>query len=321
MSKRGKRGVASCSKKFGEKDYVIEFNENNQPVGDNFTWFMSNYALKCRQLLSYYLDTKDIPQDVLEEPWLQIKEPFNIQTDEPKPYLLKKAKKIIANFKSKLVNEYVKKDLLPFDEYTFLMHHNGLSFVKKRQVLNLWYEKNNKARASTQMNKNFAHVGRTGFIGLNEKFDTIWPQLESDFEHIKYIQHERTKLWILSKAMKNKETKAFELPPETKDKINELIFVEKEIIKNGTYNKGIEDPLSRVLGPKHGGRTRTVLNVIGKTKVKGGLFNVGKHSKPSVASVGGNLGTVPVQRVEKSPVFHDSNVTSSGQYNSYPPIE
>ncbi|KAL8233036.1 hypothetical protein R6Q57_002814 [Mikania cordata] len=73
------------------------------------------------------------------------------------------------------------------------------------------------------MNKNFAHVSRTGFIGLNEKFDTIWPQLESDFEHIKYIQHERSKLWILSKAKKNKETKAYELPPETKDKINELV--------------------------------------------------------------------------------------------------
>ncbi|KAL8210982.1 hypothetical protein R6Q57_005419 [Mikania cordata] len=123
-------------------------------------------------------------------------------------------------------------------------------------------EKSNKARASAQMNKNFAHVGRTGFIGLNEKFDTIWPQIESDFEHIKYIQNELTKLWILSKAKKNKETKAYELPPETKDKINELICVEKEMIKDGTYNKGIEDPLSKVFGPEHGGRTRTVSNVI-----------------------------------------------------------
>ncbi|KAL8210937.1 hypothetical protein R6Q57_005374 [Mikania cordata] len=164
MSKRGKRGVASCSKKCGEKDYVIDFNENNQPVGENFTWFMSNYALKCKQLLPYYLNTKDIPQDVIEETWLQIK-----------------------------------------------------------------------------------------------------------------------------------------------------ICVEKEMIKDGTYNKGIEDPLSRVFGPEHGGRTRTVSNVIGKTKVKGGLFNIGKNRKTSVPSVG--------ERVEKSPVFHGSNVTSGRQYNSYPPIE
>ncbi|KAL8201362.1 hypothetical protein R6Q57_012701 [Mikania cordata] len=222
MSKRGKRGVASCSKKCGEKDYVIDFNENNQPVGENFTWFMSNYALKCKQLLPYYLDTKDIPQDVLEEPCLQTKELFNIQTDEPKAYLLKKAKKILTNFKSLLVNEYVKKNLLPFDKYTFLDASQWPKFCKEKTSAE-FVEKNNKARTSAQINKNFAHVGRTGFIGLNEKFDTIWPQLESDFEHIKFIQNERTKLWILSKAKKNKETKAYELPPETKDKINELV--------------------------------------------------------------------------------------------------
>ncbi|KAL8210983.1 hypothetical protein R6Q57_005420 [Mikania cordata] len=267
MSKRGKRGVASCSKKCGEKDYVIDFNENNQPVDENFTWFMSNYALKCKQLLPYYLDTKDIPQDVLEEPWLQIIELFNIQTDEPKVYLLKKAKKILINFKSLLVNEYVKKNLLPFDKYTFLDASQWPKFRKEKTSAE-FVEKSNKARASAQMNKNFAHVGRTGFIGLNEKFDTIWPQIESDFEHIKYIQNELTKLWILSKAKKNKETKAYELPPETKDKINELICVEKEMIKDGTYNKGIEDPLSKVFGPEHGGRTRTVSNVIVDTIVQ-----------------------------------------------------
>ncbi|KAL8200268.1 hypothetical protein R6Q57_011607 [Mikania cordata] len=99
------------------------------------------------------------------------------------------------------------------------------------------------------------------------------------------------------------------------DPVLTSICVEKEMIKDETYNKGIDDPLSKVLGPEHGGRTRTV------SKVKGGLFNVGKHRKTSVPSVCENLGTVPGQRVEKSPVFHGSNVTLGGQYNSYPPIE
>ncbi|KAL8237019.1 hypothetical protein R6Q59_018100, partial [Mikania micrantha] len=132
MSKRGKRGVASCSKKRGEKYYVIQFDENNQPVGDNYTWFMSNYALKCKQLLPYYMDTRDIPQEVLDEPWLQIKELFNIQTDEPKSFMLKKAKKILTNFKSMLVNDYVKENKLPFDKYEFLDRVHWDGFCKEK---------------------------------------------------------------------------------------------------------------------------------------------------------------------------------------------
>ncbi|KAL8218089.1 hypothetical protein R6Q57_021462, partial [Mikania cordata] len=266
---------------------------------------------------------------------------FNIQTDGPKSYLLKKTKKILTNFKIMLVNEYVKKKgELPYGKYKFLDATHWDNFCKEKTseefvicILDYFYytycyyfyiclftsfnnyfliynkAKSNKARMSEHMNKNFADVGRTVFIGLNEKFKTIWAQHELDFEHIKNIQNDRTKLWILSKANKKKETKSYELASYTKDKINELAYVEKEMIEDGTYFKGIDDPLNRVLGPEHGGRSSTVSNVTGSTKVKGGIFKVSKHRNPSVASVYGNLGTAPIQRVEKSTVLHSSSDT------------
>lgn len=35
------------------------------------------------------------------------------------------------------------------------------------------------------------------------------------------------------------------------------------MIEDGTYFEGNDDPLIRVLGPEHGGKTRTISNVIG----------------------------------------------------------
>ncbi|KAL8254249.1 hypothetical protein R6Q59_032470 [Mikania micrantha] len=186
MSRRGKRGVSSCSKKCGEKDYIIEFNENNQPIGRNCQWFMSNFALKCKELLPYHVDSKDIPQETWDEPWLQIK------------------------------------------------------------------AKSNKARASAMANNNFAHVGRTGFAGLGEKFDVIWPQLEKKYEYIKKIQAEKTRLWILSKAKKNKENKCYELDEDVKEKIHKLVqqrFVE-DFLKDEDFDSiAPQVPSEYELGP------------------------------------------------------------------------
>ncbi|KAL8223403.1 hypothetical protein R6Q57_018878 [Mikania cordata] len=73
------------------------------------------------------------------------------------------------------------------------------------------------------------------------------------------------------------------------------------MIKDKTYNKGIEDPLSRVLGPEHGGRTRTVSNVIGQAwpsleRILHGRLINDKCVKVQVDTV--------IEGFEKTP-FHD----------------
>ncbi|KAL8214411.1 hypothetical protein R6Q57_003860 [Mikania cordata] len=93
--------------------------------------------------------------------------------------------------------------------------------------------------------------------------------------------------------------------------------VEKEMIKDGTYFEGNVDPLAKVLGPEHGGRSRTVSNVIGATKVRGGLFKGTKHrSKTDV-----NRQRVSVQKVDESHVLCGSSYVNSGRQINYPRIE
>ncbi|KAD4384552.1 hypothetical protein E3N88_24720 [Mikania micrantha] len=220
----------------------------------------------------------------------------------------------------KLVNEYVKEDKLTFDKYEFLDRVHWDGFCKEKSSKE-FMATSTKARASAMMNKNFSHAGRTGFTGLKENFDTIWPQLEADYDYVKQVQNERFKLFILSKAKKNKETKAYELTDDTKEKIKELVCVEQSMIKDESYFNENDDPLKRVLGPEHGGCSRTVSNVIGSTKVHGGLFNVGKHRKKNDTGRDGSRGSVPIQMVDESRIPSSSSDTSGGQNINYPPIE
>ncbi|KAL8248993.1 hypothetical protein R6Q59_005861 [Mikania micrantha] len=96
-----------------------------------------------------------------------------------------------------------------------------------------------------------------------------------------------------------------------------LLRVENEMIKDGTYFEGNVDPLVKVLGPEHGGRSRTVSHVIGATKVRGGLFKGTKHrTKTDV-----NRERVHVQKVDESHVPRGSSYVSCGRRINYPPIE
>ncbi|KAL9996137.1 hypothetical protein Hdeb2414_s0006g00217161 [Helianthus debilis subsp. tardiflorus] len=71
---------------------------------------------------------------------------------------------------------------------------------------------------------------------------------------------------------------------------------------NGSYFSGVEDPLSRLLGPEHGGRLRTVSNIIGRTKAKGGLFQGARQQSQTDVSTTQRLGVVCDYRgVDSSP--------------------
>nr|KAJ0203353.1 hypothetical protein LSAT_V11C500252790 [Lactuca sativa] len=81
------------------------------------------------------------------------------------------------------------------------------------------------------------------------------------------------------------------------------------MIADGSYYQNEEDPLVRLLGPEHGGRSRTVSNIIGPTKVSGGLFKNVKKSRKSMP------------RVDTNQTFRESNGVSDGRLVEYPPIE
>ncbi|KAF5809106.1 hypothetical protein HanXRQr2_Chr04g0153231 [Helianthus annuus] len=120
-----------------------------------------------------------------------------------------------------------------------------------------------KARASANANINFSRLGRTGFAGLDAKTDTIWPLLEAKYPYLKTIQDKRAKAWIMSKKIKNPETNSYELAPDLHETIECLVRTERKMIEDGSYFAGKDDPIVRVMGREHGGRTRAVSELIG----------------------------------------------------------
>ncbi|KAD3337202.1 hypothetical protein E3N88_32722 [Mikania micrantha] len=85
------------------------------------------------------------------------------------------------------------------------------------------------------------------------------------------MQDPHSQKLVASRAKKNKQTQLYELL-DYDEKINDLIKLEKEMIKKGNYCKGRVDPVSVCFGPEHGGRTRIVSDIIGSTHVHGGLY-------------------------------------------------
>ncbi|KAI7747188.1 hypothetical protein M8C21_031893, partial [Ambrosia artemisiifolia] len=184
--KRGKRGVASFQKNYKEKDYKVDFDKNDRPVGAMSSPFMSWFGLRIRQMFPYQIDTKNFETNMWEELWLDAKRLWNIR--------------------------------------------------------------------------------RMGFAGLEAKVDAIWPQLEAKYPYLKTIQDKRSKAWIMSQKVKNPESKSYELAPDSHETIKRLVRTEREMIEDGSYFAGKDDPIVRVMGREHGGRTRAVSEVIGSTK-------------------------------------------------------
>ena len=81
------------------------------------------------------------------------------------------------------------------------------------------------------------------------------------------------------------------------------------MIADESYYQNEEDSLVRLLGPEHGGRSRIVSNIIGPTKVLGGLSKNVKKSQNSIP------------RVDTSPIFRKSDGVSGGRLVEYPLIE
>ncbi|KAJ0622491.1 hypothetical protein HanRHA438_Chr01g0020001 [Helianthus annuus] len=316
----GKRGVASFQKNYKEEDYKVEFDQNNRPVGAMSSPFMSWFGLKVRQTFPYHIDTKKFDTNRWEELWLDAKRLWNIQTDRPKKFMLRKAKKLCTKFRSRLVINYVNKGKRPFEKYAYLDPAHWDEFVQKKTSKE-FLDISEKAKASANANTNFSRLGRTGYAGLDAKADTIWPILEAKYSYLKNIQDKRAKAWIMSQKVKNPETNSYELAPESHEKIERLVRTEREMIADGSYFAGKDDPIIRVMGREHGGRTRAVSEVIGSTNVYGGLFNNGKKRARNGDSLDVNQERGSVSLVDNisSPGFCGASAFG-GPTMSYPPM-
>ncbi|KAF5788813.1 hypothetical protein HanXRQr2_Chr09g0363421 [Helianthus annuus] len=116
----------------------------------------------------------------------------------------------------------------------------------------------------------------------------------------------------MSKKIKNPETNSYELAPDSHETIERLVRTEREMIEDGSYFAGKDDPIVRVMGREHGGRTRAVSELIGSTQVHGGLFNNSKKRARRCNSLDANKERGSVSWVDKN---------SGGPIISYPPIE
>ncbi|KAJ0893811.1 putative Ulp1 protease family catalytic domain, papain-like cysteine peptidase superfamily [Helianthus annuus] len=116
----------------------------------------------------------------------------------------------------------------------------------------------------------------------------------------------------MSKKIKNPETNSYELAPDSHETIERLVRTEREMIEDGSYFAGKDDPIVRVMGREHGGRTRAVSELIGSTQVHGGLFNNSKKRARRCNSLDANKEKGSVSWVDKN---------SGGPIISYPPIE
>ncbi|KAK9056921.1 hypothetical protein SSX86_024286 [Deinandra increscens subsp. villosa] len=269
--KRGERGVACCSEKHGEDEYYIEFDKNMRPVGVKASQFMSWIGVKCRSDLPYHIDTNKIEQETWDDFWLETKVFWNIPNDKPKTLVLKRAKRICTNWKSYLVTKFVKVGKTPFSKYTYLEDEHWAEFVAAK-TSEAFLVKSEKAKKSADANKNFSRCGRTGSTGLDPKVESRWQQLRASYPYLESIKDTRSIKWTVARAKKNLQTNLYEIEQNLHAVINNLAIEERKMIEDGSYYEEREDPITRVLGPEHGGRSRTVSTVIGVTQVQGGLF-------------------------------------------------
>ncbi|KAK1417965.1 hypothetical protein QVD17_27101 [Tagetes erecta] len=102
MSKKRKRGPASCEQTSDASDFTIEFNENMEGKGPNAAKFSSWIGVKLRTEFSYLIDTKCFRKEKWDVFWLELKNQWHIPNDAPKSLVIKRSKRTFTNWQSVL---------------------------------------------------------------------------------------------------------------------------------------------------------------------------------------------------------------------------
>ncbi|KAK9070275.1 hypothetical protein SSX86_010675 [Deinandra increscens subsp. villosa] len=186
-------------------------------------------------------------------------------------------------------------------------------------------EISDKAKANAAKQTSVPRLGRSGWTGIEEKADFIWPILVEKYPLLDKMKNECSRLYIMGRAKrikksKRSETDSYELPLDAITMFGDLVRVEREMIADGSYLKEKDDPLVRVWGSEHGGRSRTVSEVIGATRVHDGLYKNGRKRARNDSGANVNFDTSSASPVNVSQPLHGASCESVGRID-YPPIE
>ncbi|GKC71923.1 hypothetical protein Tco_1117806, partial [Tanacetum coccineum] len=205
-------------------------------------------------------------------------ETWNIPNDNAKVTQLRIANDLLRKFKNNLVTNYVNKNKLPFEDYKFLDDRNWEDFVTSKGS-KVFLDKSAKAKASANQNKDPARVGRSGYLGKEAQWKEEMAELVEEYPDLEGLQCDRSVKHVLGRLVRNKETGKKELTEAHRLRLKQLARKEREMIADGTIHIAGQDPLTKVLGPDHPGRTRAKSSVVGKKK---GLGNAGVRKRKVV---------------------------------------
>ncbi|KAL8265011.1 hypothetical protein R6Q59_023141 [Mikania micrantha] len=261
MSKRGKRGVASCKKKLREDQMYIEFDENDLPIGPNASHFDSRIGLALRSQFPYWVAKKTLQMKNGKTCGCKLRyyEYWHIPNDDAEKRTIIRAKKMRTDFLSKLYRNYTSTGINPCSKYKYFDKSIWNEFVAARSTTEAM-AKSAKARLSALQNKNPARTGRSGYKGLKQKLDEIWTPLVESNPLLKDMKDMRSKLYVGGRRRKNPQTGKHDIAYDI-ESISNLIAIEKNMKRDGSYGDGKSDPLTQFLGREHGGRTRAVSSV------------------------------------------------------------
>ncbi|GJT08302.1 RNA-directed DNA polymerase, eukaryota, reverse transcriptase zinc-binding domain protein [Tanacetum coccineum] len=251
MSQRGKRGKTKGKKTYPPESFYIDFNEDGLAIGPTRYRFATWFSLELKSRISYNLEWDKVPEAMKDQLWLSAKETWNIPNDNAKSTQLRIANDLFRKFKNNLVTNYVKKNKLPFEDYKFLDDRDWEDFVASKKS-KVFLEKSAKVKASANQNKDPARVGRSGYIEKEAQWEEDMAELIKEYQDLDGLQCVRSVKHVLGRLVPNKETGKNELTEAHRLRLKQL----REMIADGTIHIAGQDPLTRVLGPDHPGRTR-----------------------------------------------------------------
>ncbi|MFS7900664.1 hypothetical protein Hanom_Chr00s129774g01814951 [Helianthus anomalus] len=212
MSNKRKRGAAKCLKKFNDpEECTVKFNENGLAIGKNAATFKSWVGIEFRKRIPYHKVAKQVDKQLYDDLWDYIKESWKIPNNDAKDTVVKLGKVSMRNFRHTLATKYAQKDISPFETFKFLDKSHWDSFVVK--VKSERFKKiSRKAKKSAEKNTDHAHVGRMGFVGLEDVWEDRWKQLVESYPHLEVFGDERIQKYTVSRSYYNHLTKLYELP-------------------------------------------------------------------------------------------------------------
>ncbi|KAM0021442.1 hypothetical protein Hdeb2414_s0024g00651011 [Helianthus debilis subsp. tardiflorus] len=178
-------------------------------------------------------------------------------------------------------------------------------------------KKSDRASKGAKLIKVPSRTGRSGYRKVKEDFHKIWPPIVNANSQFNDMNDHRCQLLMAARVKKDPKTDTYDTKKYEKT-ITSLIDAEIEMKLDGTYGQGKEDPITKVFGPEHGGRTRGVSSTIGYTQVKGPFFSRAMEKVEVSPSM--HVGRKS-QCVDASPGFLSSSCGSGASHATYPDIE